>query len=183
MAIPALAIGVGTSLLGSLFGLGQKTQARRLERNNIMPMAKVNENIATNLAQAKLMAQTGIAEQQYTNARNQQQQNLANILSFSSRTGRNIPVAGLLRQSNQATQNLNIADANARRQNQMLAMQQGQTMASEQQRVWQWNKANPYLRTAQQVAELRNAGNANIFGGLGNVAQMLMSQSASQNQD
>lgn len=163
--------GVG-ALAGIGFGIGQNSKAARLERNNVLPIATVNSNILQNQAMARQMSQIGLASQQYNNALQQQQGNLANVLSISSRSGQNIPVAGLLRQANQATQNLNVQDAQSRQQNQRLLMQQNQAVAQEEQRVWNWNKAQPYLRTAQQVASLRNAGTQNIFGGIGTIAQL-----------
>lgn len=167
-------IGLASSLIGGIFGGSQLRKANRLERNNVLPIAQVNSNILQNQAMARQMSQIGLASQQYNNALQQQQSNLSNVLNVSSRSGQNIPVAGLLRQANQATQNLNIQDAQARQQNQRLLMQQNQAVAQEEQRVWNWNKAQPYLRTAQQVASLRNAGTQNIFGALGNVSQLAM---------
>lgn len=166
------AIGLGSSLIGGIFGGLQRNQARKLERNNILPLQSVNSNILANQAMARQQAQVGLAQSQYNQIRNQQNGNLATVLSTASRTGRNIPVAGLLRQANIGTQNLNIQDAQARQQNQRLLMQQNGVIAQEEQRVFNWNKAQPYLRTAQQVASMRNAGTQNIFGGIGTIAQM-----------
>lgn len=171
MAIGAV-LGAGSALLGGVFGLSQLNRARKLEKNNILPIDRVNQNILQNQALARQQAQIGIASQQYNNILNQQQGNLATVLNTASRSGQNINVGGLLRQANQATLNLNSQDAQARQQNQRLLMQQNQAVAQEEQRVFNWNKAQPYLRTAQQVASLRNAGTQNLFSGIGTVAQM-----------
>ena len=172
---PATAFGVGASALGIGFGIAQKIQARSLEKKNVMPAYNVSNLIAQNAAQAQNMAKLGMAQQQYNNTINQQDQNLANVLSTASRSGRNIPTAGLLRQANIATQNLNAQDAQLRQQNQRFAMQQNSVLAQEQRAAWNWNQAQPYLRTAQQVAQMRDAGNQNIFGGIGAVSSMGMS--------
>jgi hypothetical protein len=174
MALPLAALGIGANLLGSAYGLFQGARANALERNNQLPVAQVNSLLAQNAAQARNMAQIGLSNTQYNNALQQNQNNLSTILASASRSGRNIPVAGLLRQANQATTNLNIQDEQARRQNQILSMQQNQTLAQEQQRVWNWNKAQPYLRTAQQVASMRNAGVQNIFNGIGGATAIAM---------
>ncbi len=171
MAFP---IALAAAGLGGLFGIGQKLQASRIEKNNPFQARTVNSLIAGNAAQAQNQARIGIAEQQYQNALNQQNQNLSNILGVASRSGRNIPLAGLLRQSNLATQNLNSQDAQARQQNQRFAMQQNQVLAQEQQNVRKYNVEDPYMRKMQQAAELRNAGNQNIFGALGMAAQSSM---------
>lgn len=183
MALPlALGLGIGANLLGSLFGLGQTARASRIEKNNPLPLTQVNSLIQANQAQAKNMAQIGLAATQYNNALQQNQNNLSTVLASASRTGRNIPVAGILRQANQATTNLNIQDDQARRQNQLLSMQQNQNLADEQLRVFNWNRAQPYLRTAQQVASMRNAGIQNIFGGISGASNILMSGGLGQQQ-
>lgn len=164
MAFP---IALAAAGLGGLFGVAQKLQASNIDRNNPFQARTVNSLIAGNAAQAQNQARIGIAEQQYNNALNQQNQNLANVLGTASRSGRNIPLAGLLRQGNLATQQLNATDAQARQQNQRFAMQQNQILAQEQQNVRSYNIEQPYMRRMQQAAELRNAGNTNIFGALG----------------
>lgn len=174
MALPLVAIPYIAGGLSTLFGAGQKLQASRMDRNNPFQARTVNSLIANNAAQAQNQARIGIAEQQYNNARNQQAQNLASVLGTASRSGRNIPLGGLLRQSNLATQQLNATDAQARQQNQRFAMQQNQILAQEQQNVRSYNIEQPYMRRQQQAAELRSAGNQNIFAGLGAVAQTAM---------
>lgn len=173
MAFP---IALAAAGLGGLFGVAQKLQASNIDKNNPFKARTVNSLIASNAAQAQNQARIGIAEQQYQNALNQQQQNLATILGTASRSGRNIPLGGLLRQSNLATQQLNATDAQARQQNQRFAMQQNQILAQEQQNVRSYNIEQPYMRRMQQAAELRNAGNTNIFGALGLAAQYGMNK-------
>lgn len=180
--IPLAAVPYIAGGLGSLFGIGQKLQAAKLDRNNPFQARTVNSLIANNAAQAQNQAQIGIAQQQYNNARNQQAQNLATVLGTASRTGRNIPLAGLLRQGNLSTQQLNATDAQARQQNQRYAAQQNQVLAQEQQNVRSYNIEQPYLRRQQQAAELRNAGNQNIFGGLGTIASAAMMTAGDEQQ-
>lgn len=173
MAIqPGALIGAGAGLLGSIFGIGQSIRARAIEKSNIRPFATVNANIAQNAAIANNMAQVGLPNQQYNQALQQQNQNLSSVLGTIGRNGRSANIAGILRQANLATQNLNVQDAVTRRQNQQIAMAQNQDLAQEQQRVWNWNFANPYLQRLQQVNQLRNAGTQNIFGGLGTIASI-----------
>lgn len=168
MAFPlAAAIGAGGALLGGVFGAFQTGKANRLERENTLPTAEINANILTNVAQAEQMAKIGLSQEQYNNTLQQQDQNLAAAIRTSSRSGRNTNVANILRQANIGTQNLNVADANARQQNQRTLMQQRGVLANEEQRVWNWNKAQPYLRMSQRIASLRQAGNSNIAGALG----------------
>lgn len=174
MPLPLLAIGLGAQALGGLFGLGQTLSANRQARNLQLPTERVNALLAQNQAQAQNNAKIGMAEQQYNNTLNQQNSNLATILAQQARSGKNTPVAGLLRQSNIATQDLNAQDANMRQANQRIAMQQNQVLAQEEQRVNKWNVQDPYLRAVQNIANKRNAGIQNMFGAIGGASQMLM---------
>lgn len=165
MALPLLAPLIAAGI-GAGTGIFQTIKARQLEKKNPFTPRTVNPLLAQNQAQAQNQALVGMPQQQYNNAINQQQQNLASILASASRTGRNIPLQSLLRQSNQATQSLNAMDAQARQQNRGIAMQQNQVLANEQQNVRSWNVEQPYLRNMQRVADMRSAGMSNIFGAL-----------------
>jgi len=39
------------------------------------------------------------------------------------------------------------------------------TKAQEENRVWDWNKAQPYLQAAQIAAQLRDSGTKNLYSG------------------
>jgi hypothetical protein len=43
-------------------------------------------------------------------------------------------------------------------------------LGQEQNRVWDWNKAQPYLQAAQMASQLRGSGMQNIFGGVSGAA-------------
>jgi hypothetical protein len=45
-----------------------------------------------------------------------------------------------------------------------------QSLGQEQNRVWDWNKAQPYLQAAQMAAQLRGSGMQNLFGGISGAA-------------
>jgi hypothetical protein len=44
-----------------------------------------------------------------------------------------------------------------------------QALGQEQNRVWDWNKAQPYLMAAQIASQLRGTGTKNIYSGVANV--------------
>jgi len=44
------------------------------------------------------------------------------------------------------------------------------TLGGEQNRVWDWNKAQPYLQAIQAAMQLRESGAQNIFGGVSGAA-------------
>jgi hypothetical protein len=57
------------------------------------------------------------------------------------------------------------------------------TKAQEENRVWDWNKAQPYLQAAQIAAQLRDSGLKNINSGIKNVAGSGAEYVSSMNQD
>lgn len=42
-------------------------------------------------------------------------------------------------------------------------------LAQEQERVWNWNEAQPYLYAAESARQLRESGTKNIYGGVSNL--------------
>lgn len=173
MALPiASLIGLGTSLIGGLFGRSQQKSADALERSIDRPDAQVNGNLIQNLALSEQMANIGLPQQQYINALQNIQRNQNAGLRQASRSAGTGSIASIVRAGNDATANLDVTDANARLQNQQLAMQNRGVLAQEENRVWDYNERQRYNEVMQRAAALRGAGNANTFGALGNVAQM-----------
>lgn len=175
--VAAAAIAAGAAGASAVFGIGngisQKIKANRLEKNNIRPIDKVNNNFLQNTAQAEQMARGGLASRVYNNAMGGLDTGLTAGLRQIGRSGGVGSIASTLRAYGAGVNNLNAQDQAAQLQNQRLLMQQRGMLGQEQQRVFQFNKVNPFMERAQQVASLRNAGNQNIFGGiqaLGNVA-------------
>lgn len=169
------AIGIGSGLISGLFGLGQRRQARRLERNNIRPVYQENSLIRQNLAEAELMSRQGLPSQVYNNQLNQMNQGLSTGLRGLNR-GRTTSynVATILGGYNQGLMNLNAMDAQARVQNQRQLFGARREMAQEQARAFEINRMQPYQQTRQEVARLRGSGNQNIFGGISLLGQGVM---------
>ncbi len=172
MALVGTLIGLGSALVGGIFGGGQKRRANRLEANNPFPEAQVNENLISNLTRASQLAGVGLPQEQYNRALQNIQRAQNAGLRTASRNGGTGSIASIVRAATDATGQLDVADANARRQNQLLEMQQAQILAQEENRVWGWNEQQRYINTANQVAQLRRAGDQNIFGSLGLAAQI-----------
>ena len=170
MALPLIGAAIG---LGSIVsGIFRGAKARRLEKQNPYPTATVDANIATNQALAQQRARVGLPSEQYNYGLQNIQRNQAGALSAAMTSGRPVNIASLLGQTNQATMQLDAQNAQARMNNQMVEMQANEALAAENQRVWQWNKANRYQQMAQRVAQLRSAAQQDIFGGIGALGQM-----------
>lgn len=167
-------IGIGSTLLGIGKGISQNRKANRLERSNEFPVAEVNERLLENLNQAEMMANTGLSQEQYNQAlQNINRAQNAGLRQASRQSGTG-SIASILRSAGDSIVNLDVADAEARRQNQLLAMQQRNIVAQDETRVEDWNERQRYINTANQVAALRGAGQQNIFGGIGALGQIGM---------
>lgn len=167
-------IGLASSAIGLVSGLFRGRQARRMEKENPYPTAEVDPLLAENRAIAQQMAQGGLPRAQYNLALQNNQRNLAGALRAAQTSGR-VNVASILNQANQATLQLDAADAAARMQNQRLAMQQNSALAAENQRVWSWNEAQRYQELAGRIAQLRTAGQQDLWGGIGMLGQLAAS--------
>lgn len=166
------AIGIGSGIVSGLFGRSQRRRARRLERENVRPVYQPNSQIEQNLVEAQALARRGLPSQIYNNQLNQMQQGLATGLRTLNRGGVSpYNIASILSGYNRGLSNLNAMDAQAMEQNRRTLFSAREAMAGEERRAFEINQLNPYMQTAQEVARLRGAGDQNIFGGLGLIAQ------------
>lgn len=177
MALPIAAIGAGLGIANSLFGIGkgifQGSKANRLERNNIRPTATVNSNLVRNAGDASIAAQTGLADRVYNNALNQLNTGLNAGARQIGRMGGTASVASTLQAYNQGINNLAAQDQQAQIQNQNRLFGARTALANEQQRVWNWNEVGRYNEMAQRIANLRGAGQQNVFNGISTLSTQL----------
>lgn len=168
-------LGLASGVVGLVSGLFRGGKARRMERQNPYPTATVDPLIVENRARAQQMAQVGLPQATYNLALQNIQRNQAGALRAAQSSGRPVNVASILDRTNQATLQLDAADAAARMQNQRLAMQQNSALAAENQRVWNWNEAQRYQELAGRIAQLRTAGQQDLWGGIGMIGQLAAS--------
>lgn len=168
-------VGLASSAIGLFSGLFKSRRARKLEKQNPFPTATVDPNIQANQARAQQLAQIGLPSAEYDLARRNIQSDFAGALAASQTSGRGVNIAGLLGQANKATLQLDAANAAARMANERLAMQQNSALAAENQRVWNWNEAGQYQMLAQRIAQLRQAGQQDLWGSVGMLGQLAAS--------
>lgn len=171
--LPALITG-GASLLSSGFGLLQRAQARRLERENQRPTYQLDPSLQQNLALAQQQRRVGLPSQVYNNQLNNIQQNFATGLRALNRGNTAFNVNNLVRGVNQATSNLNAMDAQARQQGLQQVMSANQAIAQDRRYQFNVNQLQPYQQNMANIASQRRAGTQNLFGGLGMLAQGAM---------
>jgi hypothetical protein len=160
----------GSALLKAGTGIVQNAKASSIEKQNPYPIAGVQQEYFQNVNQAQQMAQQGIPAAAYTNQLNQINQNQAGALQALGRSanpGANL--ASIVRQGDQATNNLNAQDAIARNRNMLQLLQERQQLAQQKDKAWDWNYQQKYLGNLAKSQALRQSGNANIAGALSDV--------------
>lgn len=170
MALLGTALSLGTSLFGIGKGIFGGIKANKLERNNIRPTATVNSNIVRNVGDASIAAQTGLTDRVYNNALGQLNTGLNAGARQIGRMGGTASVASTLQAYNQGINNLAAQDQQAQMQNQNRLYGARNTLANEQQRVWNWNEGGRYNEMAQRIAQLRGVSQQNVFNGLTTLA-------------
>jgi len=183
MAIPLLALGGLQAGVGFLGGILQRNRARELEQANNRPIENVSNYLLRNQALVEQMASQGMASEAYNNALQQQQQALVTGLRTSGTRGNTATnVNNLVRNAQQGINQLNATDSQIRNQNKRLLLNQNQTMAREEARLFNQNFLQPWQYTAQRAESLRRAGNNNIIGALGAFGQYAMANATMGNQ-
>jgi hypothetical protein len=81
-------------------------------------------------------------------------------------------LAGIVRAGNDATLNLDVADANARLANQRAAMGYRGQMGQQQLAKQQWDRFGKYQENAAAASALMGAGRQNVMGGLSELSQV-----------
>lgn len=150
--------GVG-SIAGGLINLSVAGKQKRDGRNLIN--AKMPEyQIPTEVTQA---ANEGLPSEQYRQAmQNIQRQQMQSLASAQTRRGGLSSIGGIQMLSNDAMGKLDVANAQARQQNQF-------KLAGYKDKQWQTNIKDPYTRNYNYGMQLLGAGNANTIGGLDKV--------------
>lgn len=162
--------GVGQSvsgLIGGIVGLGQRRQARRLLRNLHRPTYNIPNEVLQNQKMAQLAANQGLPSAQYAqamqNISRQQNQALQNTMD---RRGGLMTIAQNQQSANDAMLNLDVANANARLQNQRTLYGVNSDLAGYRDKAFEVNQMQPYQQKFQYANSLLGAGNQNIMGGI-----------------
>lgn len=155
---------VGAGVQG-VTGLGQLIAG--LAMHNERPTKVIPPEIEANLNQAQIQYLQGLPDEQY----NQAIQNFQRNLAFGARQlqDRNSAIGGiasLVQQANDATLGLDVADANARFNNLQNLYAARKDMANERNIAWDWNARQKYLENAEAKQGLIGAGIQNLTGGI-----------------
>jgi hypothetical protein len=167
-AIGGIISGVG-SLLGGLFGGGQKKKARKMLAGLRDPGYQIPKEFDQNLAQAENMARVGMPSEQYNLAGTNIQRNTqAGLRQLGRMSNPFAAISGLQRGQNDAFAQLDAQNAATRRQNILGAMGARRELAGQKLAQQQYGQQR-YMDQVNQANALMGAGiqnQGNAIGGL-----------------
>jgi hypothetical protein len=167
-----------SSLLGGLFGGGQKRKARKMLASLRDPGYQIPKEFEQNLAQAENMAKVGMPSEQYNLAGTNIQRNTqAGLRQLGRMSNPFAGIAGLQRGQNDAFSQLDAQNAAARRQNLLGAMGARSQLAGQKLAQQQYAQQG-YMNQVNQANALMGAGiqnQGNAIGALGKIGTALIS--------
>ncbi len=161
-------IGAGaTGLLSGITGFFQKKQGNKLLGQNPFPTEGMPSEILANQQIAQGQATQGLPSEEYAQAqKNIQRNQAAAISSAATSPGGAVRNLGAIQEmSNNATGQLDAANAEARRQNTGQLMNVNNQVASWKDKLFDWNQRAKYEQNRQYAMSLIGAGNANMIQG------------------
>lgn len=163
-------VGLGASLLGALgkglVGGKQKKEGRKILDGLEYPTEQIPQEQIENQNIARQQAATGLPSEQYQNAmKNIQRQQLLAIRGAHDRRGGLGSIAGIQQGTNDASLNLDVADAKQKIANQNNLMNVNNRLSSWKDKVWQNNVMGKYNQQYGYAQSLIGAGNQNAAAG------------------
>lgn len=164
-------VGIGAGLVGGLVkglvGGKQKREGKKILNGLQYPTEQVPQEEIENQNLARQQAATGLPSEQYANAmKNIQRSQLLAIRGAHDRRGGLGSIAGIQQGTNDATLNLDTADAKQKLVNQQNFMNTNNRLASWKDKVWQNNVMGKYQQQYGYAQSLLGAGNQNVSSGL-----------------
>lgn len=171
MPVTASLIGGGVNLVGGLvkglFGGGQKRKGKKLLDSLQYPTESIPQEEIENQNLARQQAATGLPSEQYANAmKNIQRQQLTALRGAHDRRGGLGLIGGIQQGTNDATLNLDTADARQKIANQNNLMNVNNRLAGWKDKIWQNNVKEKYNRDYSYGMGLLGAGNQNVASGI-----------------
>jgi len=172
---------IAGGLLSGAVGFFQRRKAKKELAKLSRPQYDIPQEILRNQKMAELSANEGLPSQQYNNAMQNIQRTQNSLLAGAAdRRSALMALPKLARQSNDATLNLDAADAQARMQNQRTLYGIGAQTAQYRDKAFSVNKMQPYQEDKNYYMGLLGQGNQNLLSGadrlLGGGAQLLFGQ-------
>lgn len=165
--IGGIAQGVG-ALINTGIGIAQRSKGKKLLKQiGEAPDMPIPNEVLQNQKMAQLRANTGLPSEQYNNAmKNLQRNQLIALRSGQDRRGGLSLVSGSQQGMDDATLKLDVADANARMQNEKTLYGVNNLVGNWRNRQWQNNIGDKWNRKYQYAQSLLGAGNQNATTGV-----------------
>lgn len=169
-AVSGLAGNIGSGLTGiisGIVGIGQKKKGNAILAANPRPVEGLPEELSYNEEQAKGMAQNGLPSEQYQQAKkNIQNSQAAAIASATDRRSGNASIGAIQQGTDNAYGGLDVANAEARRQNQLNLQTVNNQVGSFKDKLFDWNQRQKYIENYNMGNALVGQGNANLIKGI-----------------
>lgn len=158
---------IASGLVSGVAGFFQRRAAKKMLRNLNRPQYTIPEEITKSQKMAEMSASEGLPSAQYNKAmQNIQRQQTNSVAAAQDRRSALMALPKIQQAATDAALNLDVADANARLQNQKtLYGVSGQT-AQYKDKAFQINQMQPYQEKYQYAQSLLGAGNQNLIGGI-----------------
>jgi hypothetical protein len=158
-------------LVKGVSGLIQKHKANKLLAGLQRPTYAIPGEVLQNQKQAELNANTGLPSEQYQQGMQNiaRQQNSA-LQRASDRRGGLLAVAGTQQAGNDANLKLDVANAQARLNNQRTLYGVNNQVAAYKDKAFNINQMQPYQQQYSYGMGLLGAGNQNLVAGIDQVA-------------
>jgi hypothetical protein len=171
------AISAGSSIIGLLGGLFQKSKAKKELDRLKDPGYQIPDEFKTNVFEAEQAARRGLPAQEYNLAStNIQRGTQAGLRQLGRMSNPFAGIAGLARSQSDSFAQLDASNAAARRQNMLQAMGARREMAGQRLNQQQYAQRR-YEESVNAANAMMGAGQQNAAGGLGSLGQFGMMQS------
>jgi|SRR6478735_263848 len=162
---------IAGGLVSGVTGFFQRRKAKRELSKLQRPEYAIPNEIMQNQKMAQLAASEGLPSQQYNNAMKNIQRSQANALSGAiDRRSALMALPKLQQQANDAYGKLDVADANARMNNQRQLYGINSQVAGYRDKAFDINQMQPYQEKKNYYNSLLGAGNQNLMSGIDKAA-------------
>lgn len=167
MPVTGLIVGGAGALVKGLVGGKQKREGKNILNGLEYPTEEIPKEQIENTNLLKQQAATGLPSEQYQNAmKNIQRQQLLAIRSAHDRRGGLGVIPTIQQTTNDATLNLDTADAKQKIANTNSLIQGNNRLSSWKDKVWQNNVMGKYNQKYNYGMSLLGQGNQNVSNGL-----------------
>ena len=168
----AAAAQAASGIISGVAGAIQKHRGNKLLKQiGESPTQVIPNEVLQNQKMAQLRANTGLPSEQYNAAmKNLQRNQMMALRAGQDRRGGLALVGGSQQGLDDSTLKLDVANANARMQNERTLYGINNQVGNWRDRVWQNNVKDVWDRKYQYAQSLIGAGNQNLTTGIGNVA-------------